>query len=137
MNDSIGSIIANAVSLAVVVGIMCLCIYFIMRSSFMSRVKEIGIYRAIGVSKKNLKYKYLIEALLVTTLTVFIGYLLACLFITLMISTLSITSLFYFPAWLGAVILIVIYGFCTLFGMLPVSSLLRKTPAGILAKYDI
>ena len=137
MKESLGSIIANAVSLAVMVGIMCLCIYFIMRSSFMSRVKEIGIYRAIGVSKRNLRFKYLIEALLVTTLTVFIGYMIAFLFVSLMISTLNITSMLYFPAWLGAVILIVIYGFCTLFGLLPVSVLLRKTPAGILAKYDI
>ena len=136
IKESLASIISNAVSLTVMVGIMCLCIFFIMRSSFMSRVKEIGIYRAIGVSKKNLTFKYLIETLLVTTLTVFIGYLLSYLLISLIISTLDITAL-YFPAWLAALILVVIYGFCTLFGLLPVMGLLRKTPSGILAKYDI
>ncbi|MDE6398722.1 MAG: ABC transporter permease, partial [Clostridiales bacterium] len=74
-------IMPSLIALAVVVVLLSLCMYFIMRSSLMSRIKEIGIYRAIGVSKKNLVFKFFVEAFLLTTLTVVIGYLLMSAFL--------------------------------------------------------
>ena len=135
--DSLETIIGNAVSLLIVLGLMSLCIFFIMRSSFMSRVREIGIYRAIGVSKKNLIFRYLVETLLITSLTVLIGYLVSSLLMGYLSTTVIISNLFYYPLWIALILLAVIYGVCTLFGTLPIMLLMKKTPSQILAKYDI
>jgi len=137
LSTSFGSIIANSVSLIVIIALMGLFIFFIMRSSFLGRVKEVGIYRAIGVSKKNIKFKFLIETLLISTLTVLIGYILANILLYYVTSIFSLSSILYFPFWLAVLILAIVYAICVLFGLLPVSSLLHKTPSAILAKYDI
>ena len=118
--------------------LMSLCMYFIMRSSLMNRIKEIGIYRAIGVSKKNLIFKFFIEAIVLATLTVLIGYLLTSGFMLLCLNMSSmIAEVFYYPAWLALADLIILYAISLFFGTLPILSLLRKTPSEILAKYDI
>ena len=124
--------------MVVVVVLLSLCMYFIMRSSLLSRVKEAGIYRAIGTSKRNILFKFLMETLVLTTLTVFIGFLLMSGFIFLCFSLSSmVKSIFFYPVWLALIVLVVLYAICLLCGVLPVFSLLRKTPSEILAKYDI
>ncbi len=132
------SIISSLVSMLVLIVLMSVCMYFIMRSSLMNRIKEVGIYRAIGVSKKNLVYKFLIEAAVLTTLTVFIGYLASSAFLGACLSASSfMESVLYYPAWLAGVLLVMIYAICLLFGTVPTVTLLRKTPSEILTKYDI
>ncbi len=131
-------IITSLITMAVIIVLMSVCMYFIMRSSLMNRIKEVGIYRAIGVSKNNLVFKFFIEAIVLTTLTVFVGYLLtsAFLFLALGMSSL-VADLFYYPLWLAGADLILLYVISLFFGTLPILSLLRKTPSEILAKYDI
>lgn len=129
--------ITAGITLAVLLAFMCLCVFFIMRSSFMSRVREVGILRAIGVSKKNLLYRFFIETLLLTLLTVCVGFLLAGLVANYLSGGAIFEQVLYFPFWLAAVLLIVIMAACLLFGLLPAMLLLRKTPSEILAKYDI
>ena len=104
----------------------------------MNRIKEVGIYRAIGVSKKNLVFKFFVEAIVLTTLTVFVGYLVSSLFIgfALGMSTL-VSEIFYYPLWLAGMDLVLLYAISLFFGTLPILALLRKTPSEILAKYDI
>ncbi len=132
------AVISGLVTMGVILILLSVCMYFIMRSSLMNRIKEVGIWRAIGVSRKNLVFRFFVEATLLTTLTVFIGYLAAGLFIYLSMGMAStVASLFYYPAWLALTVLIVLYGICILCGIAPILSLLRKTPAQILAKYDI
>ena len=124
--------------MAVIFAIMCVCMYFMMRSSLMGRVKEIGIYRAIGVSKKNLIFKFLIETVVLTTLTVFIGYLASSLFVGMCLGLSSLLeTVFFYPMWFALLILGLLYGMCILCGIIPIALLLRKTPSEILAKYDI
>ncbi len=131
-------IIASLITMAVLLVLMSVCMYFIMRSSLMNRIKEVGIYRAIGVSKKNLVFKFFIEAVVLTTLTVFVGYLLtsAFMFVCLEMSSL-IADIFYYPLWLAGADLIILYVISLFFGTLPILSLLHNTPSEILAKYDI
>ena len=135
--DYRGDIIASSVTVAVILVLMCLCVFFIMRSSFMSRVREVGIYRAIGVSKKNLIFRFGVEALLLTTMTIFIGFLLSSLVIVYLSGAAFFSEILYFPVWLAAILLIVIYAASVFFGVLPVMALLSRTPSEILAKYDI
>ena len=124
--------------MTVILVLMSVCMYFIMRSSLMNRIKEVGIYRAIGVSKKNLVFKFFIEAIVLTTLTVFIGYILnsGFLFRCLGMSSM-IAEIFYYPVWIAGAVLAILYAISLFFGTLPILSLLRKTPSEILAKYDI
>ncbi|MBE6608422.1 MAG: ATP-binding cassette domain-containing protein, partial [Ruminococcaceae bacterium] len=131
-------IIADIIAMAVILAVMSLCMYFIMRSSLMSRIKEVGIYRAIGVSKKNLVFKFFIESLVLTTLTVFIGYIGTSVFISLALGMSSLVAqIFYYPLWLALAVFLLLYAVCTLCGIIPIFALLRKTPSEILAKYDI
>lgn len=136
--SSMVEIISNVFSMAIITCLLILCMYFIMRSSLMNRIKEVGINRAIGVSKKNLVFKFFIEATVLATLTVFIGYLLTSAFITacLGISPL-VSSIFFYPWWYALLLLAVLYLMSVVCGILPILGLLRKTPSEILAKYDI
>ena len=132
------AIISSLISIAVVLILMSLCMYFIMRSSLMNRIKEIGIYRAIGVSKKNLVFKFFVESLVLTVRTVFVGFLVTSVFMFACLSMSSIVSqVIYFPLWLALADLIILVVISVLFGTLPIILLLRKTPSEILAKYDI
>ena len=131
-------IVGGLVAIVVLLVIMSVCMYFIMRSALMNRIKEVGIYRAIGVSKKNLVFKFFTEALVLTTLTVLLGYLgaSAFIFVCLELSPL-VSSVFFYPVWLAGIVLALLYALSLVCGTLPVLSLLRKTPSEILAKYDI
>jgi len=138
MSGNIQDIITSIITMAVMLVLMSVCMYFIMRSSLMVRIKEVGIYRAIGVSKKNLVFKFFVEALVLTTLTVLIGYLVTSGFLFLCLGMSSLVGeIFYYPLWLAGCVLAVLYGISLFFGTLPIISLLRKTPSEILAKYDI
>ena len=138
IKDSMEQVRGNLIAIFVILAVMSVCMYFIMRSSLMSRIKEVGIYRAIGVSKKNLVFKFLTEALVLTTLTVFIGYLATSAFICVCMNMSSLVStVFYYPLWYAGVVLAVLYALGLICGTIPILALLRKTPSEILAKYDI
>ena len=131
-------IIANAIELGVFIAVMSLCMYLMMRASTMGRIREIGIYRAIGVSKKNLVFRFFIESLAVTSLTVLIGYLFSSVLISAWLAKAPlIGEFFYYPLWMALAALGLLYAISALCGTLPVLRLLRKTPSEILSKYDI
>lgn len=134
---ALDSFVTAGITLTVLLAFMCLCVFFIMRSSFMSRVREVGILRAIGVSKKNLLYRFFIETLLLTLLTVCVGFLLAAFVANYLSGGAILDQILYFPPWLAAGMLSVIMVACLFFGLLPAMLLLRKTPSEILSKYDI
>lgn len=118
--------------------IMLVCIAFTMRASLMPRVKEIGVLRAIGASNKDIIRNFAIETFAVIVCTILIGFILAVSFIWG--STLKfeiIKSLFYLPVWLSFVMLLLLGGSSLLCGLIPVYGISKKTPAEILAKYDV
>ena len=124
--------------MAVIIAISSVCMYFIMHASVMNRIKEVGIYRAIGVSRKNLIFKFFIEAALLTLFTVLVGYALSSIVLRLMIGGSALmTDIFYYPLWLALSVFGIITSITLFFGTLPIILLLRKTPSQILAKYDI
>ncbi len=130
-------IMVSVIAFLAVIALICLCIYFMMRSSVMHRVKEIGVYRAIGVSRKNLVFRFAVETLVLITLSAFVGYLIAAVAIAHLASVSVISSVLYFPWWMALGLLVLLYGASVLFGILPVVILTHKTPSAILAKYDI
>lgn len=130
-------VVLAVVSVLVVLILMCLCVFFIMRSSFMSRVREVGILRAIGVTGKNLIFRFTVETGLLLSLTTVLGYLISTVFISSLSDAALFSSVFYFPIWMAAGLLAVIAAMGMIFGILPAMLLLRKTPSEILSKYDI
>ena len=129
--------IIGFVGILVVLALMCLCMYFIMHAIFVSRIREVGILRAIGVTKKNILFRFGVETALISILTVAVGFGLSTWGVMSLIETPVFASLFFFPPWMAILLFGVLMVAAMIFGLLPALSLLRKTPAAILTKYDI
>lgn len=138
ISDSMTGIVSSFISMGVIVAILCVCVYFIMRSSLMKSIREVGIYRAIGVTRRNLIYRFFIESAVLTALTTLVGFLLSSTVMRLWLhATPLMERIFYYPLWLSGALMVLIVGVCLLCGILPALTLLHKTPSEILAKYDI
>ncbi len=123
--------------LIIVVGIV-VYIFFMMRSSMLSRIKEIGVYRAIGATKIDIYKIFFSEIIGITTVGSLTSYLLSSYIVNqIQRQSSAFFNIFYFPIYLFIGGIIGIYLLNIIFGMIPVLSLLRKTPAEITAKYDI
>ncbi len=113
-------------------------IFFMMRSSMLSRIKEIGIYRSIGATKRDIFKIFIGEIFWFTTLGSLTGYLFMAFLINRIQNMLGeLVSIFYFPIhyFIGGIVMI--YLINLIFGLFPIFSLLRKTPSEINAKFDI
>jgi len=134
IQNSIGLLVFTLIALAA----SALSFYFIIRSSLIDRVRDIGIYRSLGIRSKDIYKLFVVEALIISTLTSLIGFVGMSLILNqiqqttrdiievLRVSTLSVT-----------VGILFIYTVNLLAGLFPVFTLLRKTPSAILTKYDI
>lgn len=117
-------------------------IYFSIRSKLINQIKTIGVYRSIGATRWQISRVYLASTIIQTTLTAALGYVIVCIvysYIAINLERLGGDILFntkFVPLYLffGLVILYIVH---MIFGLLPVWSLMRKTPAEINSKYDI
>ncbi len=111
-------------------------IVLMLRSSFLSRIKEVGIYRAIGLKKKDIYIMFSGEILAITTMASIPGILMSAYIFD------RITHITYLKGQflinniiiLGAILFI--YAFNLVCGLFPVFFTLRKTPAQILSRTD-
>lgn len=131
------SVRAALIMAGVVLAISFLEIFLIIRASFLSRVKEVGVYRAIGVKKSDIYKMFLGEILAITTIASVPGFL----FMTYILKKLTGFTIFanlfqVTPAVMGLCLLL-LYGFNVIFGLLPVFRTMRKRPAAILSRTDI
>ena len=121
----------------VVLAISFIEIFLIIRASFLSRVKEVGVYRAIGVKKGDIYKMFLGEILAITTMASVPGFLFMAYILKKLTGFAIFANLFQVtPAVLG-LCLILLYGFNLIFGLLPVFRTMRKRPAAILSRTDI
>ena len=128
-----------------VLGVVCLIsasvlVFFLMRSKMVNDIYSIGVYRSLGSDKNKIYSKYFFDTFVMVTFTALISYVAVnFVYITAIesINDYFSTELFSrsltFPI-LGVVILYLVN---IVFGLLPIFTLLRKTPSEILAKYDI
>ena len=124
--------------MGIMTAILCLCMFFIMRANLLNRVREVGICRAIGVTKGNLVFRFLIEALVLCGTTVLVGFALSSAVMRLWVVNSSLMRmLFHYPLWMMLLLFALLIFLCVFCGILPILLLLRKTPSQILAKYDI
>lgn len=113
-------------------------IFFIMRSSLLSRIYDIALYRALGVRKREIYKMFSIEIFLRTTLSATIGY-----FLTIILLTQAQSSVDQYVRFVNYQIgftmigLVALYLSLLIFGLLPVALEMRRTPANMFKKYDL
>ncbi len=138
MDQNTESLMGIIVFAGVFIVASMLSYFFILRSSLMSRIKEVSVYRALGASSFDVIKLFLYEVLIITTMTSLIGLLLGYLLLynieIRMLEEINVIHVSLLNIGIGVAIL---YFINILSGILPVSLLLRKTPAEILSKYDI
>lgn len=137
--ESVETTVRTTIIFAVIIiAISLIEMFLISRSSFLSRIKEVGTLRAIGMKKWDVYKIFLGEVLAVTTITDLPAILIT--FFGIQWATASSTEIAQFlyqePYFLLLEILLV-YAFNLLVGLLPVWNTMRKRPAAILARYDI
>jgi putative ABC transport system permease protein len=123
---------------ALLLGFALLGFYFVIRSSLISRIYEVSVHRALGVHKKDIFISFLIEIMFLTTISTLVGYVLATIALTrLQEGLLGQLNFFQVTPLSVAAGVALLYLMNVLAGLFPVFMLLRRTPAQILAQYDI
>jgi ABC-type lipoprotein export system ATPase subunit/ABC-type antimicrobial peptide transport system permease subunit len=137
INERKDSIKSSIISSSIILLISLVEIFLMIRSSFLSRIKEVGIYRAIGVKKKDIYIMFSGEIIAITTLTSVPGILL-CAYVLKNLSEISyLSGIFIINSGIVLLCVIFIYLFNLIVGLIPVFNTIRKRPAEILARTDI
>ena len=121
----------------IILAISLIEIYLMMRSSFLSRIKEVGIYRAIGMKKKDIYKMFVGEIIAITSIASVLGVALMSYILYELSFIEDISDKFMVNAKTVLITLAFVYLFNLIVGLLPVKLTLRKTPAQILSRTDI
>lgn len=129
-------------SAIVVAGIIMLIslveMFLMLRSSFLSRIREVGTLRAIGLKKKDIYRMFTGEILVITMITAIPGILLMYyLLIQITKITYYLQGMYKINPMVALVSLGIVVVFNLIAGLIPVYVTMRKTPAQILARTDI
>lgn len=120
---------------SVIVVISLIEMYLIIRSSFLSRVKEVGILRSIGIKRKDI-YKMFMGEILSITLISSVPGLLFMSYVLYTLSKIEVLNILINPLVFIISLLIVVF-FNLIFGLLPVYRIVKKTPHEILSRNDV
>lgn len=135
--DKWASIFSTLVLAGVILAISFIEIFLIIRASFLSRVKEVGVYRAIGVKKNDIYKMFVGEILAITTMASLPGFLIMAYILSKLSEISYFSKMFLIDPRVLGISLVLIYGFNLIFGLLPVFRTIRKTPAAILSRTDV
>lgn len=133
LESSRGSLIFSAFAIVA----SALSFYFIIRSSMISRMYEIGVYRSLGAKKRDLVKRFAIESAIITTFSSLIGFLLMSYIIASALRAAEALEIGHVSVLSVATGILLIYVINISSGILPVGMLLRHTPAEINTKYDL
>ena len=125
------------ISSGIILGISLVEVFLMIRSSFLSRVKEVGIYRAIGVKKIDIYKMFFGEIFAITTIASIPGILFMAYMLDVLSGIKYLKNLYFINVFGVVITIIFIYLFNLIIGLLPVFNTIRKTPASILARHDL
>jgi ABC-type antimicrobial peptide transport system permease subunit len=112
--------------------------FLMLRSSFLSRIREVGTLRAIGLKKKDIYRMFTGEILVITFITAVPGIAIMYFALTQLVKiTYYIEGLYMVTPVIAGITFAIILLFNLLAGLIPVFMTMRKTPAQILARTDI
>ena len=122
---------------SIVLFISLMEIYLMVRASFLSRIKEVGIFRAIGMKKKDIYKIFAGEIIAITTIGSLSGVILMSYAINELVKIVYFQNKLIINWYIILLVVIFIYLFNLFIGLLPVFKTIRKTPAQILSRSDI
>ena len=112
-------------------------IYLMIRSSFLSRIKEVGIYRAIGLKRIDICKMFTGEIIAITTLASLPGLLFMAYILHVLSGIKQLQSYILINGEVLIISIILVYTFNIIVGLLPVMNTIRKRPAVILSRTDL
>ena len=127
----------------ILIAISLVYIYFAMRSKMISDIYAIGVYRSIAYSKSKIILKYVIDIFFITLFTTLLGYILVSFIYSIIVSKINMLTVGFVKQVIISnqpstyIIALSMFVVSILIGILPISTLLTKTPSQIIAKYDI
>ena len=136
-NERLSVIKTFLVVAGIIIIISLVEVFLMMRASFLSRIKEVGTLRAIGVKKSDIYKMFMGEIIAITCLASIPGWLFMNYIVSKLqnISVVSDMLICNQMTVLGS--LAIIFAFNLLFGLIPVMHTLAKRPAAILARTDV
>lgn len=137
VNDRTNSMASTLIFSVVILSISLIEIYLMMRSSFLSRIKEVGIYRAIGMKKLDIYKMFTGEMIAISTIGSMTGVLFTSYIIYQLTTVSYYANKFLVNGYTIITVIILVYLFNLLVGLLPCTLTLRKTPAEIMSRNDI
>lgn len=131
------AIINNLVVSGIILAISLIEILLMIRSSFLSRIKEIGILRAIGVKRIDIYKMFMGEIIAITTIASLPGILFMAYCINVLSTVPMFTNFCIINPGLVLFSIILVYLFNLIVGLIPVFNTVKKTPAQILSRHDL
>ena len=128
---------ATLISAAIILAISLIEILLMMRASFLSRIKEVGTYRAIGVKKKDIYIMFSGEIIAITLMASIPGILICAYIIKHLSNIKYLEDSFMINNSVVILCIILVFVFNLIVGLIPVFNTIRKRPAEILARTDI
>ena len=119
---------------AAVIALMLVLVLISTRSNMIRHIYSISVFRSLGTTKRDVYRIFISKDLINYLFTIFLGVLLT--FVGDWIFAASF-GLFAVPFWVFLIAVVVTYGISLLGTMIPLWSLLAKTPNQISSKYDI
>ncbi|MCB9498795.1 MAG: ABC transporter ATP-binding protein/permease [Bacillales bacterium] len=144
-NDYIKSQLSAYQSQIIFMSIVAIAIFIyltlMIRASMFKKIKDIGILRSVGARKKDIISIFAGEMFSLTTVTSVIGFSLVFLMIFYMNTAFSLEALGLsfgkVTIWNYLLGISVMYLINILAGLIPIFSLMHKTPVEIIKQYDI
>lgn len=137
INNKEGEIKSTVIFAGVILLISLIEIYLMIRSSFLSRIKEVGILRAIGVKKRDIYKMFMGEIISITTIASMPGIIIMAYILSQVSKIPYAGRMFIINFSTVEISILLVYAFNIIVGLLPLFKVLRKTPARILARHDV
>lgn len=131
------SIINTLIVAIVILSISLIEILLMIRSSFLSRIKEVGIYRAIGVKKSDIYKMFSGEIFAITIVASIPGISLMTYILYNLIGIKYLEGMFMVNLFTYLLSIVLVLLFNLIVGLFPVYNTIRKMPAEILSRYDV
>ena len=114
--------------------VVSLFVFLMNRSKMIKNIYTIGVFRSLGVAKKKIYRVFLVDSITTATITMGGGYLVGLVLISYFANMFKLPyyNPFLFLIGLAAILVVNVVS-----ALLPLASLLKKTPREITIKYDI
>lgn len=140
INDANAAILSdnsNIIMIAVNAGVLILMLVLVListRSNMIRHIYSISVFRSLGTTRRDVYRIFISKDLINYLFTIFLGVI-----VTFVVDWIFAASFGFFavPFWVFLIVLVLTYGISLLGTMIPLWSLLAKTPNQISAKYDI